>query len=116
MPQPGQIKSSQNQNDLLTTPMLAYSWGSSLHIVKLVESRIKQAVKNPTTGKATENEFGTLTYERFGQWSTDDDIISLQWLNANVGYGSAEKNTTFSNLCNFSKSSLSPVVIWESMI
>ena len=81
---PGQTGSSQNQDDLLTTPMLVYSWGSSLHIMKVVESRIKQVVKNPTTGKVTEIEVGILTYERFGQWSADDDIISLQWLNANV--------------------------------
>jgi vacuolar protein sorting-associated protein 8 len=95
MAQPGQIENSQNQNGLSTTPMLAYSWGRSLHILKVAESRIKQGVKNPTTGKATEIEVGTLTYERFEQWSADDDIISLQWLNANVGYGFAcRKNTT----------------------
>ena len=80
-----EMENSQNQNDLSTTPMLAYSWGSSLHIVKVVESRIEQVVKNPTTGKTTEVEVGTLTYERFGQWAADDGIISLQWLNANVG-------------------------------
>jgi hypothetical protein len=85
MAQAGRTESPQNQIDYLTDPMLAYSWGSSLHIVKVVESRIKQVVKNPTTGKATELEVGTLTYERFGQWSADDDIISVQWLNANVG-------------------------------
>lgn len=86
MVQAGQIENSQNQNDFSTTPMLAYTWGSSLHIVKVVESKIKQVVKNPTTGKATEIEVGTLTYERFGQWSADDNIISVQWLNANVGF------------------------------
>ena len=81
----GRTESPRNQNDFSTDPMLAYSWGSSLHIVKVIESRIRQVVKNPTTGKATEIEVGTLTYERFGQWSADDDIISVQWLNANVG-------------------------------
>ena len=91
-----QSESPQNQNDYLTDPMLAYSWGSSLHIVKIVESRIKQVVKNPTTGKMTEVEVGTLTYERFGQWSADDDIISVQWLNANVGCNfRTKKSTTF---------------------
>ena len=113
------IRSSQSgpetseNSDLSSTPMLAYSWGSSLHIVKVAESKIKQAVKNPTTGKATEVEVGTLIYERFGQWSADDDIISVQWLNANVRFSflpSIILNSAFS----FSKSSSSPVVIWES--
>ena len=97
MAQPGLTESPQNQNDFSTDPMLAYSWGSSLHIVKVVESRIKQVVKNLTTGKATEVEVGTLTYKRFGQWSADDDIISVQWLNVNVGcnFRLQRKSTSF---------------------
>ena len=115
MVQPRRTDSSQNQNDLSTTPMLAFSWGSSLHMVKVAESRIKQVVKNPTTGKATEVEVGTLTYERFGQWSADDDIISVQWLNANVGL-IFTRIWHPSKLGDFSKSPSSRVVIWECMI
>ena len=114
MAQPGRTERPQNQNEFLTDPMLAYSWGSSLHIVKVVESRIKQVIKNPTTKKATEVEVGNLTYERFGQWSADDDIISVQWLNANVCC-IVLKDRYLSKLCGSSKSSSSPKVIWESM-
>lgn len=115
--EPEIVQPGRTENDFSTTPMLAYSWGSSLHIVKVAESRIKQVVKNSTTGKATEIEVGTLNYERFGQWSADDDIISVQWLNVDVGLVLAcRKIRNLSKLCNYSKSSLSPLVIWESMI
>ncbi|KDR75858.1 hypothetical protein GALMADRAFT_97807 [Galerina marginata CBS 339.88] len=70
-------------SDQPTVPLLVYSWGSSLHLIRVFESRIKQFVKNPKTGKSHEVEIGTITHERFGKWSVDEDILALQWLNYN---------------------------------
>ena len=105
---PEMVQPGRTLNDCSTTPMLAYSWGSSLHILNVAESKIKQVVKNPTSGKTTEIEVGTLVYKRFGHWSADDDIISVQWLNANVSFVFACRNV-FKR--DFSKSSSSLVVI-----
>jgi hypothetical protein len=64
-------------------PMLAFSWGNSLQIVKIFESRIKQNVKSKT-GKLSEVEIGTVAFEKFGKWDAKDNILALQWLNHHV--------------------------------
>lgn len=71
--------------DASTTPVLAYSWGRSLHLIRVFEYRMKHSVKSPKTGKLNEVETGTIVYERFCKWTADDDILALQWLNYNVG-------------------------------
>lgn len=68
-----------------TTPSLVYTWGRALHIVRVRESRTKQLSENPRTGKTSEIEVGRIVYEDAGFWSAEDDILSVQWLNANVG-------------------------------
>ncbi|KAF8161128.1 vacuolar protein sorting-associated protein [Crassisporium funariophilum] len=79
----GRIENSQPQNDVPTDPMLAYTWGSSFHLIKVKESKIKQTVKNSKTGKISEVEVGTVAYEHFRTWVSDADILAVQWLNAN---------------------------------
>jgi hypothetical protein len=72
-------------------PRLVYSWANFFHLISVSESKIKQKARNTRTGKVTEIEVGTIVYETLGKWrSTDvegdaDDILALQWLNANVG-------------------------------
>ncbi|KAF9529342.1 Golgi CORVET complex core vacuolar protein 8-domain-containing protein [Crepidotus variabilis] len=66
-----------------TSPMLAFSWGSALHILKVMEVRIKQRVKNSKTEIVNEVDIGTVGFETFGRWSAADDILALQWLNSN---------------------------------
>ncbi|KAF8973231.1 vacuolar protein sorting-associated protein [Flammula alnicola] len=73
----------QVKSDAQTIPILAYSWGSSLHLITVVETRINQLLKNPKTGKSNEVNIGTITHEQFGKWSADDDILAMQWLNHN---------------------------------
>lgn len=77
-------EASENGKDVPTLPILAFSWGSSLHILRVFESRVKQHVTSPKSGKTKEIEVGTVAYEVFGKWSAVDDILALQWLNHNV--------------------------------
>ncbi|KAF9566730.1 vacuolar protein sorting-associated protein [Agrocybe pediades] len=69
--------------DMPSAPMLVYSWGNSLHLVQVSETRIKQKVRNAKTGKQNEVEIGTITYKAVMQWTAEDDILALQWLNHN---------------------------------
>jgi vacuolar protein sorting-associated protein 8 len=66
-------------------PILAYSWGNSLHFIRVMESRFKQRVRSSKTGKTSEVDVGTIVYESIGQHATEDTIIALQWLHADVG-------------------------------
>jgi hypothetical protein len=68
-----------------SNPILAYSWGSSLHFIQVIESRVKPFVKNSKTGKSNQVEFGIITNEQLGKWSANDDILAIHWLNPNVG-------------------------------
>ena len=37
------------------------------------------------TGKVTTAETGRIVFEEGGHWSTDSDVLVIQWLNVNVG-------------------------------
>ncbi|KAJ3735742.1 Golgi CORVET complex core vacuolar protein 8-domain-containing protein [Lentinula guzmanii] len=66
-----------------TTPLLACSWGRTMHILRVFESRSRQLVRNPKTGKSVEHEVGSIAYLNAGKWTADEDILALQWLNVN---------------------------------
>jgi vacuolar protein sorting-associated protein 8 len=68
-----------------TAPVLAYTWGNVLRLIRVAESRSKEMSRNPRTGKIIENEVGRIVYEDAGRWSAESDILAVQWLNANVG-------------------------------
>lgn len=70
--------------DNASTPVLAYSWGNTLHLICVSEKRIRQSTRHPRSGKVTEVEVGSIIYEQTGKWVTDDDILATQWLNAKV--------------------------------
>ncbi|KAH9485420.1 Vacuolar protein sorting-associated protein 8-like protein [Psilocybe cubensis] len=72
-----------NMADSSTAPMLVYSWGSSMHLIKVYERQIKQTVNNSKTGKNNEIEIGAITYEQTRKWNAHEDILALQWLNHN---------------------------------
>jgi hypothetical protein len=78
-------QSNADENSVITGPILAYSWGSTLYLMRVSESRIKQTVRNTRTGKITEIEVGNVVFEDIGRWSSIDVILALQWLNTNVG-------------------------------
>ena len=68
-----------------TTPLLVYSWGSSLHLLRVSEAKVKQTIRSARTGKLSDVEIGTIVFEDVGKWSVDDDVLAVQWLNTNVG-------------------------------
>lgn len=84
-----------------TTPMLVYTWGNSLRLIRVTESRVKQISQNPRTGKTIEVEVGRIVYEDAGHWSADDDVLAVQWLNANVGSFASSSHgfQSISNCC-----------------
>lgn len=65
-------------------PMLAFTWATSLRLVRVLESKIMGPAKN-IKSRGTEMEVGTIGYELMRKWVMEDDIISVQWLNVNVG-------------------------------
>lgn len=69
-----------------TVPILAYSWGNSLHFLSVSEKRFKQLVKNEKTGKSTEVDVGTISYKAVGAWTAEEDILAMQWLNHQVRF------------------------------
>ncbi|OAX39993.1 hypothetical protein K503DRAFT_688475 [Rhizopogon vinicolor AM-OR11-026] len=66
-----------------THPILSYSWGSHVYLLRVYEQKIKQTVSNSRTGKTSEVEVGTLVFEEAGKWTMDDAVLALQWLNVN---------------------------------
>ncbi|KAK0226218.1 Golgi CORVET complex core vacuolar protein 8-domain-containing protein [Armillaria fumosa] len=66
-----------------TNPRLAYSWGRTLYILQVFESKVKQTFRNSRSGKASEVEVGTISFENLAKWSVNDDILAVQWLNVN---------------------------------
>ncbi|KAL1662594.1 Golgi CORVET complex core vacuolar protein 8-domain-containing protein [Schizophyllum commune] len=66
-----------------TTPILVYTWGNSLRLLKVTEVRGRETVRNPRTGKTTEMEVGRMAFEDAGRWAAPSDILASQWLNAN---------------------------------
>lgn len=67
-----------------TVPILAYSWGTSLHFLTVSENKFKQVVKNEKTGKTAEVDVGAISYENVGSWTADENILAMQWLNHKV--------------------------------
>ncbi|KAJ6625599.1 Golgi CORVET complex core vacuolar protein 8-domain-containing protein [Mycena sp. CBHHK59/15] len=66
-----------------SAPVLVYTWGNTLHLIRVSESRMKQLARNSRTGKTSEIDVGRIVYTAAGSWAADDDILAVQWLNAN---------------------------------
>ncbi|THH28379.1 hypothetical protein EUX98_g5796, partial [Antrodiella citrinella] len=64
-------------------PVLVYSWGNTLYLIRVSEIKVQEKIKNPRSGKVTTAETGRIVFEEGGQWTTDSDILTVQWLNAN---------------------------------
>ncbi|KAH9988437.1 Golgi CORVET complex core vacuolar protein 8-domain-containing protein [Russula compacta] len=65
-----------------TTPMLAYSWGSTLHLLLVSELKTRENITNQRTGKPTTVEIGRLVFEEKVRWRARDVVHAVQWLNA----------------------------------
>ncbi|PCH36074.1 hypothetical protein WOLCODRAFT_140212 [Wolfiporia cocos MD-104 SS10] len=66
-----------------TIPMLVHSWGDSLFLIRVSETKFMQPTRNARTGKVTNIETGRVVFEEVGQWTASGDILALQWLNVN---------------------------------
>ncbi|KAA1473911.1 hypothetical protein DENSPDRAFT_780906 [Dentipellis sp. KUC8613] len=66
-----------------TVPMLVYSWGNVLTLLRVSESKTIEKAVNQRNGKTTDVEVGHLTFEEGPKWSAQDDVLAIQWLNAN---------------------------------
>ncbi|KAI0301028.1 Golgi CORVET complex core vacuolar protein 8-domain-containing protein [Multifurca ochricompacta] len=66
-----------------TTPMLVYSWGSTLHLLLVSELKALESFTSQRTGKVTTVEVGRLVFEEKAQWSARDNVHAIQWLNVN---------------------------------
>lgn len=84
--EPDQVNHHDKKNRVTsTTPMLVFTWGSSVHLIRVSELRTKQMLRSSKTGKPGEVEVGRIVYEDAGKWTVDSDVLAIQWLNANVG-------------------------------
>ncbi|KAI5119863.1 hypothetical protein M0805_000697 [Coniferiporia weirii] len=64
-------------------PLLAYSWGCTLVILRVSESRIAQKIRNEKTGKVEKIEVGKIIFDERGIFTLRSDILAIQWINMN---------------------------------
>ncbi|KAJ3829116.1 Golgi CORVET complex core vacuolar protein 8-domain-containing protein [Lentinula raphanica] len=83
LPTSNQDKASLPTVEEPTTPLLGCTWGRTMHILRVFESRSRQLVRHSKTGKSVEHEVGSITYLSAGKWTASEDILALQWLNVN---------------------------------
>ncbi|CAL1707277.1 unnamed protein product [Somion occarium] len=67
----------------LTSPMLVYSWGNTVNLIRVSETKVRQKSRNARTGKVVDVEVGRITFEEVGRWTTETDVLVIQWLNVN---------------------------------
>ena len=79
--------------------MLIFSWGKQLHLIRVSETKIMQSIKSAKTGKISEVEVGAIVIQEDSTWNSDEAIIAVRWLSANVG-----------------SSFISPLVTWKLLI
>ncbi|RPD57488.1 hypothetical protein L227DRAFT_631711 [Lentinus tigrinus ALCF2SS1-6] len=82
-PERNSKKSQANGTHPSSTPTLVYSWGETLHLLRVSESKIVQSVKDAKTGKVNKVEVGRIVFDEVGSWTASDNILALQWLNVN---------------------------------
>lgn len=92
---PGQVSESDHKarqsaskvvnGHLPTAPMLVYSWGNVLNLIRVSETKFLQKTRNPRTGKTKDVEMGRIVFEEVGRWTSDGDVLAIQWLNFHVG-------------------------------
>ncbi|KAJ2918520.1 hypothetical protein MD484_g1843, partial [Candolleomyces efflorescens] len=72
-----------SENDIeARDPILAFTWGNSLRLIKVSEVRFRQRARSTKTGRTAEVDIGTISFEEMGKWNAEDTVLGLQWLNA----------------------------------
>lgn len=77
----GKGKGKAEEQGPSTPPVLAFSWGNVLKVIRIEEVKVKQVVKNAKTGKEREVEVGAVDYRDVLSWDSEEEILGLQWLN-----------------------------------
>ena len=67
-----------------STPMLAYSWGKTLHILQVFESKTSRRVRNKNNNKLEEVVTAKIIFENRANLLVDSDILAVQFLNLQV--------------------------------
>ncbi|KIJ49527.1 hypothetical protein M422DRAFT_161359 [Sphaerobolus stellatus SS14] len=68
-----------------TSPLLAYSWGRDMCVLRVYETKVMQAVPNSKApGKTIDIEVGKIDFEEVTKWTTNSDYIAVQWLNMDL--------------------------------
>ena len=99
-----------------TIPMLVYSWGPTLNLLRVSEIKVKETIVDSRTNKSTSVEVGRLTFQEAAKWSAQDDVLAIQWLNANVGSFAlpvASPMPWLTLFCFISKLLLSHLLRWK---
>ncbi|KZT59216.1 hypothetical protein CALCODRAFT_431337 [Calocera cornea HHB12733] len=73
-------KTLQERPQASSRPVLAYSWGNTVILMRVDEDR-PSAVKSPVKDERRVDEIGKVTFEPAGKWNADGDIMALIWLN-----------------------------------
>lgn len=68
-----------------TMPVLIFTWGKQINLIRVSEKKVMQSVKSAKTGKVSEVEFGVIVIEEVPTWTTDEVVLAVRWLNTNVG-------------------------------
>lgn len=71
-----------DKSDDAPDPLLVYTWGNSVHLIRITEVKVKQVIRSGQKTKSV--EVGTIVHEEVCKWSTLEDVLSIQWLNSNV--------------------------------
>ncbi|KXN92455.1 hypothetical protein AN958_08014, partial [Leucoagaricus sp. SymC.cos] len=74
-------KGKAEEQGIPTAPVLAFSWGNVLKVIRIEEAKIKQVLKNAKTGKEREVEVGAVDYRDVVSWTAEEEILAVQWLN-----------------------------------
>ena len=79
-------KKSKKDKDAVpsASPLLAYTWGSSVTIVRVSETKINQKVRDEKTGQIKLVQIGKLSFAQQASVWFQDRVLAMQWLNANV--------------------------------
>ncbi|KAH9948953.1 Golgi CORVET complex core vacuolar protein 8-domain-containing protein [Amylocystis lapponica] len=76
-------KANGHDSHIATTPMLVYSWGNTLSLIRVSESTIMQQTRNAKSGKVVNVEVGRVVFEEVRTWTAAGDVLAVQWLNVN---------------------------------
>jgi hypothetical protein len=84
----GKGKGKAEEQGPPSKPILAFSWGTSLRVIRIEEAKVKQMMKNAKTGKEREVEIGAIDYREVVSWNAEEEILGVQWLSSQVGLSS----------------------------